>query len=90
MAQSGHLDCVEGCPFSEVKRTSKFKSVTSAFDPKRTWRRAASGRLQCNRSAMVDPELMIRKLIGWLLIRPSFQAEVGRARSRAACPPETF
>jgi hypothetical protein len=37
MAQSRHLDCAEGCPLSGVKRTSKFKSVTSAFDPKRTF-----------------------------------------------------
>jgi hypothetical protein len=36
MAQSGHLDCAEECPLSGVKQTSKFKSVTSAFDPKRT------------------------------------------------------
>jgi hypothetical protein len=38
MAQSGHLDCVGECPLSGVKRTPKFKSVTSAFDPKRTLR----------------------------------------------------
>src|SRR5438874_2732250 len=36
LAQSGHLDCAEGCPLLGVKRTSKFKSVTSALDPKRT------------------------------------------------------
>ena len=45
MAQSGHLDCAEGCPLLGVKRTSKFKSVTSAFDPKRTWQRLTLG---CN------------------------------------------
>jgi len=28
-----HPDRVGECPFSRVKRTSKFKSVTSAFDP---------------------------------------------------------
>jgi hypothetical protein len=43
LAQSGHLDCVEGCPLSGVKRTSKFKSVTSAFDPTRTWGAACPG-----------------------------------------------
>ena len=31
-AQSGHLDCAEGCPLLGVKWTSKFKSVMSAFD----------------------------------------------------------
>jgi hypothetical protein len=36
MALSGHRDSVEECPLSGVKRTSKFESVTSAFDPKRT------------------------------------------------------
>ena len=38
MAQSRHPDRVGECPLSEVKRTSKFKSVTSAFDPKRACR----------------------------------------------------
>jgi hypothetical protein len=33
MAQSGHPDRVGECPLSGVKQTSKFKSVTSAFDP---------------------------------------------------------
>jgi hypothetical protein len=36
MAQSGHSDCRIGCPLLGVKRTSKVKSVTSAFDPTRT------------------------------------------------------
>jgi hypothetical protein len=36
LAQSGHLDCAEGRPLLGVKRTSKFESVTSAFDPKAT------------------------------------------------------
>ena len=36
MAQSRHPDRVGECPLSGVKRTSKFKSVMSAFDPKRT------------------------------------------------------
>jgi len=36
MAQSRHPDRVGECPLSGVKRTSKFKSVTSAFDSKRT------------------------------------------------------
>jgi hypothetical protein len=36
LAQSRHPDRVGECPLSGVKRTSKFKSVTSAFDPKRT------------------------------------------------------
>ena len=31
-------DCAEECPLLGVKRTLKFKSVTSAFDPKRTSR----------------------------------------------------
>jgi hypothetical protein len=34
-AQSRHPDRVGECPLSGVKRTSKFKSVTSAFDPNR-------------------------------------------------------
>ena len=37
VAQSRHPDRVGECPLSGVKRTSKFKSVTSAFDPKRTF-----------------------------------------------------
>jgi hypothetical protein len=37
VAQSRHLDRADECPLPGVKRTSKFKSVTSAFDPKRTW-----------------------------------------------------
>ena len=36
MAQSRHPDRVGECLLSGVKRTSKFKSVTSAFDPQRT------------------------------------------------------
>ena len=36
LAQNGHSDCRNECPLLGVKRTSKFKSVTSAFDPKRT------------------------------------------------------
>jgi hypothetical protein len=36
LAQSGHPDTLDQGPLSGVKRTSKFKSVTSAFDPKRT------------------------------------------------------
>jgi hypothetical protein len=35
MAQSGHPDRVGECPLSGAKRTPKFKSVTSAFDPLR-------------------------------------------------------
>ena len=37
LAQSGHQMTTSECPLSGVKRTSKFKSVTSAFDPKQTW-----------------------------------------------------
>jgi hypothetical protein len=36
LARSRHPDRVGECPLSGVKRTSKFKSVTSAFDPLRT------------------------------------------------------
>jgi hypothetical protein len=36
LAQSRHSECRIGCPLSGVKQTLKFKSVTSAFDPKRT------------------------------------------------------
>ena len=43
MAQSGHPDRVGGCPLLRVKRTSQFKSVTSAFDPKQTWQRVFEG-----------------------------------------------
>ena len=46
MALSGHSDCGNECPLLEVKRTSKFKSVTSAFDPNRTFARALSGCLE--------------------------------------------
>jgi hypothetical protein len=45
-AQSGHPDRVGECPLSAVKRTSKFKSVTSAFDPKRTSITAICGNAQ--------------------------------------------
>jgi hypothetical protein len=38
LAQSGHRLDVEGCPLLGVKRTSKFKSAISGFDPKRTSR----------------------------------------------------
>ena len=37
MAQSGHARAASECLLSGVKRTSKFKSVTSAFDPYATW-----------------------------------------------------
>jgi hypothetical protein len=33
LAQSGHADRGDECPLSGVMRTSKFESVTSAFDP---------------------------------------------------------
>jgi hypothetical protein len=36
LAQSGRQQADDECPLSGVKRTSKFKSVTSAFDPKPT------------------------------------------------------
>jgi hypothetical protein len=36
MAQSRDRDGAGECPLSGAKRTSKFKSVTSAFDPIRT------------------------------------------------------
>ena len=36
MALIAHRDGVEECPLLGVKRTSKSKSVTSAFDPSRT------------------------------------------------------
>jgi hypothetical protein len=42
LALSGHRDRVEECPLSGVKQTLKFKSVTSAFDPKRTSPKVAS------------------------------------------------
>ena len=38
LAQSRHSSCARQCPLSGVKRTSQFKSVTSAFDPKLTLR----------------------------------------------------
>ena len=37
LALSGHPDRVAECPLSGEKRTSKFKSVTSAVDPKQTF-----------------------------------------------------
>jgi hypothetical protein len=36
MALNGHPSSTQQCLLSVVKRTSKFKSVTSGFDPKRT------------------------------------------------------
>src|SRR6516162_10045345 len=36
MAQSGHPRCRERCPLLGVKRTSRFRSFMSAYDPKRT------------------------------------------------------
>jgi hypothetical protein len=42
MARSRHPDRVGECPLSGVKRTSKFKSVTSAFDAVDGARSAAS------------------------------------------------
>ena len=48
LAHSRHPDRVRECPLSGVKQTSKFKSVTSAFDPKRT---SASG-FCCNARQM--------------------------------------
>jgi len=45
MAQSGHPDRVGECPLSGEKRTLKIKSVTSAFDPKRTLEWALNVRL---------------------------------------------
>ena len=36
MAQSGRLDCAEGCPLLGVKRTSQFDRAMSAYDPFRT------------------------------------------------------
>jgi hypothetical protein len=44
MAQSRRPDRVVECPLLGVKRTSKSKSVTSAFDPKRT----SSGQICCS------------------------------------------
>src|SRR5260370_19239646 len=37
MAQSGYHRRAEPCPLSEVKQTSLFDCVMSAYDPKRTW-----------------------------------------------------
>jgi hypothetical protein len=39
LAQSRHPDRVGECPLSGEKRTSKFKSVTSVYGPKRSSRR---------------------------------------------------
>ena len=47
MAQSRHPDRVGECPLSGAKRTSKLKSVTSAFGPK---------------ADMGFPELLLRKI----------------------------
>jgi hypothetical protein len=48
-AQSGHLDCAEGCLLSGVKRTSPFDRVMSAYDPYETLP-------ECSRTA---PELTL-------------------------------
>jgi hypothetical protein len=36
MAQSGHYNCADECPLSEVKQTSLFDCAMSAYDSKRT------------------------------------------------------
>ena len=46
LAQSGHPKRAHERPLSGVKRTSQFKSVTSAFDPKRTSITAICGNAQ--------------------------------------------
>ena len=46
LAQSGHSRALHQCPLSGVKRTSKFESVTSAFDPMRTSITAICGNAQ--------------------------------------------
>ena len=40
LAQSGHYSSWAECPLLDPKRTSRFALRMSAFDPKRTWRRA--------------------------------------------------
>jgi hypothetical protein len=42
LALSKHQNALSRCPLSGVKRTSKFKRVMSAFDPKRTSAKVAS------------------------------------------------
>ena len=37
LAQSGHLDCAEGCPLLGVKRTLQFDRAKSASDPYETF-----------------------------------------------------
>jgi hypothetical protein len=84
LARSEHPKCATECPLSGVKRTSKFKSVTSAFDPKRTstlWARRCElvrePRSLSERTARrprFDPSLarLTRKHIGH--VRPSVAA----------------
>ena len=54
MAQSRHPDRVGECPLSGVKRTSKFKSVTSAFDPNRTSADAVGLSANCRQLGLLD------------------------------------
>ena len=73
MAQSRHPDRVGECPLSGVKRTSKFKSVTSAFDPKRIC--AACPSIQAATARFRKP-VRPRKYDAWsfnpFAIEPSF------------------
>ena len=61
MAQSRHHDRVGECPLSGVKQTSKFKSVTSAFDPKR---QSGTERNYCRvRGSSARRPLQVRRLL---------------------------
>jgi hypothetical protein len=63
LAQSRHPDRVGECPLSGVKRTSKFKSVTSAFDPFETWATKDSRRKACS-SRFAKRDIVLS--IGWV------------------------
>jgi hypothetical protein len=51
MAQSGHPSRARQCPLSGVKRTSRFRDVMSAFDPKATF---GTGHFALERAEQID------------------------------------
>jgi hypothetical protein len=61
VVQSRHPDRVGECPLSGVKRTSKFKSVTSAFDPKATF---GTGHFVLERAEQIDLRIGKDKPLG--------------------------
>jgi hypothetical protein len=59
MAQSRHSSCARQCPLSGVKRTSRFKSVTSAFDSKRRFSTASHRPEICGMSPVCESQRIV-------------------------------